>query len=189
MQISTHLCEKFKKVKLLLMDVDGILNDGRVYYVPFPKGEIKIAKFFNVRDGLGINLLRAVGIKIGVITGRSDEVVLKRCQDLKCAFIKMGVKNKLAALEEALKTFNLTAEEVCYIGDDWNDFPVLKAVGVSATVADAPEEIKEVVDYITTKKGGDGAVRELIEVILKCQNRFEEAVSIFLQKLEKGEKP
>jgi 3-deoxy-D-manno-octulosonate 8-phosphate phosphatase (KDO 8-P phosphatase) len=182
-----ELCEKFKKIKLLLSDVDGIMNDGRIYYVPTPEG-VEIAKFFNVKDGLGIRLLQAVGIKFGVITGRSDKVVLKRCRDLNCDFVFTGVKDKGKVFELIQKEAALRAEEVLYVGDDINDLPALKRAGLSATVIDAPEEIKETVDYIVPLKGGEGVIRHLAEKILKCQNLYEEAVDKFLKMLEEKEK-
>ena len=176
-----NTCEVFKNVKFLLLDVDGVLNDGRLYYIPTENGKVLIGKTFNVKDGLGLKLWNYAGYKFGIITGRNDAVVKKRCEELGCHFLRMGVKNKLRALEEALKEFGLTPEEVAYIGDDWNDVPVFRKVGAPITVSDAPEEIKTYCVYITTKGGGKGAVRELIEVILKCQNLYEVAVERFLK--------
>lgn len=182
-----ELCEKFKKIKLLLSDVDGVMNDGRIYYVPTSEG-IEIAKFFNVKDGLGIRLLQTVGVKFGVVTGRSDKVVLKRCQDLNCDFIFTGVKDKGRIFELIKKEAALRAEEILYVGDDINDLPALKKAGLSATVSDAPDEIKQTVDYIVPLKGGEGVIRHLAEKILKCQNLYEEAVKRFLKLLEEREK-
>ena len=174
-------CEVFRKVKFLLLDVDGILNDGKLYYIPTETGKVLIAKTFNVKDGLGLNLWKLAGHKFGIITGRSDEVVLKRCKELGCHFLRTGVKDKVKALEEVLKEFGLSTEEIAYMGDDWNDVPVFQRVGAPVTVGDAAEEIKNFCIYTTTKKGGDGAVRELIEIILKCQGLYKVAVERFLK--------
>jgi 3-deoxy-D-manno-octulosonate 8-phosphate phosphatase (KDO 8-P phosphatase) len=174
-------CEFFRNIKFLLMDVDGVLNDGRLYYIPNENGNVMIGKTFNVKDGLGLNLWKYAGYKFGIITGRKDEVVKNRCKELGCHFLRMGLKKKVRALEEALKEFNLSPEEVAYIGDDWNDVPVFKRVGAPVTVYDAPEEIKTYCVYVTSKKGGRGAVRELIEEILKCQELFNLAVERFLK--------
>ena len=174
-------CEFFRKIRFLLLDVDGVLNDGRLYYIPTKKGNVLIGKTFNVKDGLGLNLWKHAGYKFGIITGRNDKVVEKRCEELGCHFLRMGVKNKIQALEEALKEFSLSPEEVTYIGDDWNDVPVFQKVGAPVTVRDAPEEIKTYCIYITSKKGGRGAVRELVEEILKCQELYELAVERFLK--------
>ncbi len=182
-----ELCERFKKIKLLLSDVDGIMNDGRIYYLPTPEG-VEVAKFFNVKDGLGIRLLQVAGIKFGIITGRSDKVVIKRCKDLGCDYIFTGVKDKGKVIDLITKDAALRAEEILYVGDDLNDLPAFRKVGLSATVSDAPEEIKNAVDYIVPLKGGEGVIRHLVEKILKCKNLYGETVEKFLKHLEEGEK-
>jgi len=178
-----ELCGRLKKIKLLLSDVDGVMNDGRIYYIPTAEG-VGVAKFFNVKDGLGIKLLRTAGIKFGIITGRADRVVERRCKDLNCDYIKMGVGDKAKVVEEIMNTEGLEKEEVCYIGDDWNDFPVFEKVGLALTVADAPEEIKFLADFVIPKRGGDGVIRYLVDKILKCQGKYEETVKKFLENLK-----
>ena len=180
-----ELCERFKKIKLLLSDVDGVMNDGRIYYLPTPEG-IEIAKFSNVRDGLGIRLFQKAGFEFGVITGRRDRVVEKRCQDLGCRFYALGVRDKRKKVLEIMEEARLRREEVAYIGDDWNDTPVFDVVGLSLTVADAPEEIRRLADYVVPLKGGEGVIRYTIERILKCKGLFEEAVQKFLSSLREG---
>jgi len=180
------LCERFAKIKLLLSDVDGVMNDGRIYYLPTPEG-VSVAKFFNVRDGLGIRLFQSVGFEFGVITGRNDEVVRKRCEDLGCRYYALGVKDKRKKVLEIMEQARLRREEVAYIGDDWNDVPVFDTVGLSLTVANAPEEIRALADYTIPLKGGEGVIRYAIERILKCKNLFEEAVVLFLNRLKEGE--
>jgi len=177
------LCGKFKNIKLLLSDVDGVMNDGRVYYLPTAEG-VSVAKFFNVRDGLGIRLFQLAGFEFGVITGRNDIVVQKRCQDLSCRYYALGVKDKRKKVLEIMEKARLRHDEVAYIGDDWNDAPVFKEVGLSLTVADAPEEIKALVDYVVPLRGGEGVIRHAVEKILKCKGLFEEAVERFLEHLK-----
>ena len=177
-----ELCDRFSKIKLLLSDVDGVMNDGRIYYLPTAEG-ISVAKFFNVRDGLGIRLFQLAGFEFGVITGRRDEVVKKRCEDLGCKYYALGVRDKRKKVLEIIEEARLRREEVAYIGDDWNDIPVFGEVGLSLTVADAPEEIRRAADYVVPLKGGEGVIRYTIERILKCRGLFEEAVERFLSHL------
>lgn len=177
------LCEKLKKLKVVLTDVDGVMNDGRIYYLPTSQG-VEVAKFFNVKDGLAIKLLKLANIKFGIITGRADRVVEKRCKDLGCDFIAMGVGDKEAVVKTIMQENHLKPEEVCYIGDDWNDVPVFKVVGLSLTVADAPEEIQFLADFVIPRKGGEGVIRYLVDNILKCKNIYEETVKRFIQSLK-----
>ncbi|HID79531.1 MAG TPA: 3-deoxy-D-manno-octulosonate 8-phosphate phosphatase [Aquifex aeolicus] len=176
-------CEKFRKIKLLLSDVDGVMNDGRIYYLPTPEG-VKVAKFFNVRDGLGVRLLQRAGLDFGIITGRKDKVVETRCRDLGCRFSALGVKDKARKVLEILQEAKLSKEEVAYIGDDWNDLPVFDIVGLSLVPQDAPQEIKERVDFVIPVNGGEGVIRYAVEKILKCKGLFEKAVEEFLASLK-----
>jgi 3-deoxy-D-manno-octulosonate 8-phosphate phosphatase (KDO 8-P phosphatase) len=177
-----ELCERFKKIKLLLSDVDGVMNDGRIYYIPTEDGA-KVAKFFNVKDGLGIRLLQKAGLEFGIITGRKDKVVELRCRELGCKICALGVKDKAAKVLEILQKERLLKEEVAYIGDDWNDFPVFEVVGLSLAPQDAPPEIRERVNYVIPLRGGEGVIRYAVEKILKCQGLFERAVEEFLKSL------
>ncbi len=178
-----ELCERLKSIKLLLSDVDGVMNDGRIYYLPTPE-RVEVAKFFNVKDGLGIKLLKLAGIKFGVVSGRKDRVVEKRCTDLGCDFIVLGVGDKASAVEEIIQREGLKREEVCYVGDDWNDFPAFEIVGFAVTVADAPEELKLAADYVVPKRGGEGVIRYLVDNILKCRGVYSETVQKFLKGLK-----
>jgi len=179
------LCNKLRKIKVLLSDVDGVLNDGKIYYLPLPEG-VGVAKFFNARDGLGIKLLQIAGIKFGVVSGRADPVVLKRCSDLGCDFAELGVKDKGAAVERIIQRAGVKPEEVCFVGDDWNDLLAFEKVGLSVAVADAPEEIKNRAEAVVPVKGGEGVVRYLADRILKCQGVYDLAVERFLKKLREG---
>ena len=146
------------------MDVDGVLTDGRIIL-----GKNEELKFFNVHDGMGITLAKKSGMKIGIITSRTSKAVERRAEELEMDYIIQGNKNKLESLNKILKVENIDYQNVCYIGDDIIDIPLLRKVGFSATVNDAPEYVKSEASYISDKPGGRGAVRDIIEYILKCK--------------------
>ena len=162
--------EKIKPIKLLILDVDGVLTDGKIIYNDSGE-EIKA---FHVRDGHGLKLLMRAGIGIALITGRKSKVVLHRARDLGIKNVYQRVTNKIEVYEKILKGKNLKDENVGFVGDDLVDIPVLKRVGFSAAVGDAIPEVREVADYVASKKGGEGAVREICELLLKVQNKWEE---------------
>ncbi len=161
--------KKLKSVKLLMLDVDGVLTDGKIIYND--RGEE--IKAFNVRDGHGLKLLMRAGIEIALITGRKSKVVLHRARDLGIKKVYQGVINKIEIYEKILKEKKLKDIHVGFVGDDLVDIPVLKRVGFSAAVGDAIPEVKKVVDYVASKRGGEGAVREICELLLKVQNKWE----------------
>ena len=161
--------KKLKSVKLLMLDVDGVLTDGKIIYND--RGEE--IKAFNVRDGHGLKLLMRAGIEIALITGRKSRVVLHRARDLGIKKVYQGVINKIEIYEKILKEKKLKDINVGFVGDDLVDIPVLKRVGFSAAVGDAIPEVKKVVDYVASKRGGEGAVREICELLLKVQNKWE----------------
>ena len=170
---------KLDNIKLLIMDCDGVLSDGKVIYTE--KGWE--SKAFAVSDGLGLSLLRFTDIKTAVITGRNSLALQRRCQDLEIDFLFQGVKDKVAVVEEILDSLALRWENTAFMGDDWNDYHLLNKVSFSATPQQAPQEIKEIVDFISQNRGGDGAVREFIEYILKSQGIFDDVISRFLSQL------
>ena len=161
--------KKLKSVKLLMLDVDGVLTDGKIMYND--RGEE--IKAFNVRDGHGLKLLMRAGIEIALITGRKSKVVLHRARDLGIKKVYQRVTNKIEIYEKILKGKKLKDIHVGFVGDDLVDIPVLKRVGFSAAVGDAIPEVKKVVDYVASKRGGEGAVREICELLLKVQNKWE----------------
>jgi len=161
--------KKLKSVKLLMLDVDGVLTDGKIIYND--RGEE--IKAFNVRDGHGLKLLMRAGIEIALITGRKSKVVLHRARDLGIKKVYQRVINKIEIYEKILKEKKLKDIHVGFVGDDLVDIPVLKRVGFSAAVGDAIPEVKKVVDYVASKRGGEGAVREICELLLKVQNKWE----------------
>jgi len=158
-----------RRIRLLILDVDGVMTDGRIVYTD-GGGEIKA---FDVKDGHGVKLLMRGGVDVAILTGRESRVVLHRANNLGIDMVFQGAKDKLRVFEEILKAKGLKDEEVCYIGDDLVDAPVMKRVGLSIAVSDAHDELKGYVDYVTKGRGGRGAVREACELILKAQEKWE----------------
>lgn len=156
---------KAEKIKLFITDVDGVLTDGRI--VLGNDGEE--LKFFHVHDGLGIKLAQEAGIKTAIITGRESKLVSRRAGELEISEVHQNIKDKLAVFDSLLEKYEISAENAAYIGDDLNDLPILERVGLSLSVANGVEEVREKVDYVTEKAGGEGAVREVIELILASQ--------------------
>ncbi len=167
-----ELRDRALKIKLLLLDVDGVLTDGRLYYTSRGE-EIKV---FNVRDGLGIKLAQRAGIRVGVISGRKSKALINRLRELKVDEVHLGYNQKLPILEDMMKRLSISFEEIAFLGDDYVDLPVLRRVGFPMAVLDAPEEIKKHALYITKSRGGHGAVRDAIEFILKLRGQWEEVI-------------
>ncbi len=159
--------ESLKKIKVLIVDVDGVLTDGGII---IDANGVE-TKRFNVQDGLGLIVWKKAGFKSAIISARQSAVVAHRANDLKIDKVFVGVCPKTNAYEELLKEWKVKDEEVCFIGDDIPDLGILKRVGFSVAVDNAVFEVKSIVDYVSSKKGGDGAVREIIELILKAQGK------------------
>jgi 3-deoxy-D-manno-octulosonate 8-phosphate phosphatase (KDO 8-P phosphatase) len=157
-----------RRVKMLIMDVDGTLTDGAVFVLP--DGEE--VKSYNVKDGLGILLAHLAGLKTGIITGKTSKSLEKRAEKLRVAEVHQGILNKKLALEGILRRHRLQPEEIAYIGDDLGDLEVMKTVGLAAAVADAHPEVKGWAHFVCKEKGGRGAVREFIEFILAAQDKW-----------------
>jgi len=171
------LQERAQKIKLLILDVDGVLTDGRIIYDS--KG--RDLKLFDVHDGLGVHLLRRMGIKTIIITAKGSKAIKPRAKDMQVDKVYANIMPKTRAYEKILKDYGISAEEVCFIGDDLVDIGILKRVGLPVAVLNACPEVKEVSLYITERKGGRGAVREVVELILKAQNKWQEALKIYDQ--------
>ena len=169
---------KAKEIKLLLLDVDGILTDGTIVYT-HEGNEIKA---FHTRDGLGIRLLQEAGVEVGLITARQSEAVTRRAQDLGMKHVFQKTRNKLAVYEQLIKELGLQASEVGYMGDDWLDLPLLTRVGFSATVSDAVAEVRQIVHYTTKRKGGRGAVREVCDLILEAKEMHGTLLEKYMRK-------
>lgn len=162
-----------KNIRLLLLDVDGVLTDGRIIY---DNNGIE-SKAFNVRDGHGLKMLQRAGVRIGIITGRESAIVTHRAQELGIEFVYQGAKDKLVPYQQIMAVTGFSDENVAYVGDDVVDLPILRRVGCSFTVADACAEVKPHVDYITNCAGGCGAVREICDMLLRASGRWDDITS------------
>ncbi len=168
--------KKLSGIKLLLLDVDGVLTDGRITYTD--SGEQ--IKQFNVKDGLGMRLLMDAGVDVGIITARKSKALAHRCNDLGIRLLYDGIKDKCAALKTISQKTGVDISHIAFAGDDLIDIPVLTRVGVSFCVADASEEVKTQSDVVTTCNGGFGAVREICEQILKAKSLWDSIVKKYL---------
>lgn len=162
------------------MDVDGVLTDGGIIW----DSSGREAKIFNAQDGLGISLAKCSGFLIIWITGRNSPVVEKRAEELGVDLLLQGARGKARALKDACQQLRISPKEVAYIGDDLNDLPAISLAGLKIAVGNAVEEIKQSADLVLEKEGGKGAVREAIEEILRKKGQYEEAVKLFLLRLE-----
>lgn len=154
-----------RKIRVLVLDVDGVLTDGGMYYGPAGEG----LKRFNVKDGLGLRLVREAGLELALISGENSEIVKRRAEKLKIANVYVGIEDKLQTLKEFLATRSIALDEVAYVGDDLNDLPVLKAVGLPIAVADAVAQVRKAAKLVTTRRGGDAAVREVCDLLLSAR--------------------
>jgi 3-deoxy-D-manno-octulosonate 8-phosphate phosphatase (KDO 8-P phosphatase) len=186
-----------RKIKLLLFDVDGVLTDGKLFFVPTAaggngqsaggpggmnltsQGSVEI-KGFHAHDGVAISLARVAGIKTGLITKRASETVAVRARDLKLDHIRQGIQDKLGAFREILAQEKLTAAEACFVGDDVIDLPVMWNCGLAVAVANARDEVKKDAHFVTKRTGGDGALRDAVEFILKSQGRLKKVVEKYV---------
>ena len=168
--------DKLSKIKLLALDVDGVLTDGTIN-IGY-NGELY--KGFNAKDGLGISCALRSGLKVAIITGRKSEIIHKRSAELGITLLCEGVKDKYAELIKLTKELALTKEEVAYMGDDLNDLPAFRAAGFSFAPQDAVTEVVNNADCVVQKDGGRGAVRATIEMILKAQNKWEGLIASYL---------
>lgn len=168
-----NAAERARNIKLILTDVDNILTDGKINFFVAPDGKIEELKSFNAQDGIGAMLCHGAGIKLGIITGRRHPTTVERAKNLGFSYMYQGFLTKLGPLQDALKKENLTPDQVCYIGDDITDLPLLLKVGFAATVPNALEVVKQNCHYITKRVGGDGAYREIIDFILAAQGKLE----------------
>jgi len=158
------------------MDVDGVLTDGRVWLQSWPDGSAQEIKGFSAYDGAGLKLAKLAGLRTGIITGRDSAATARRAREVEMEFVYQGRGEKLPAFEEILRAAKLRDEEVAYIGDDLPDLPVMTRAGLAIAVANAFPEVKRMAHHVTRRPGGDGAVREVIELILKSQKKWNEVL-------------
>jgi 3-deoxy-D-manno-octulosonate 8-phosphate phosphatase (KDO 8-P phosphatase) len=199
-----------RKIKLLLFDVDGVLTDGKLYIFPAPAGiqqstqdhaakyggqggfglvsqSLIEAKGFHAHDGTAISLARLAGIKTGLITKRISETVALRARDLKLEYVYQGIQDKRTAFEEILSREGIAASEAAFVGDDVIDLPVMRNCGFAIAVANARDEVKEEAHYVTPNRGGEGALRDATEFILKAQGKWKSVVDEYVS--ERSAKP
>ena len=164
--------EKLKKIRLLLLDVDGVLTAGEIIYND-TGDQLKV---FNVKDGLGIRMLKAAGIQVGIITGRTGGALQHRCANLGIDLVFDGIRDKVKTLETIATQTQIEPEEMAFVGDDLPDLAVMKKVGLAIAVADAVELVRQAAHIITTRPGGQGAVREVCETILQAQGHWQSVI-------------
>ena len=197
-----------RKIKLLLFDVDGVLTDGKLFIFPAPAGSQQTAldqrtqsqsaqhagqagfgfqsqslieaKGFHAHDGTSVSLARLAGIKTGLITKRISETVALRARDLKLEFVRQGIHDKRTAFEEVVKEAGLTPAEAAFVGDDIIDLPAMRAAGLAIAVKNARAEVKKESHYVTPQAGGDGALRDAVEFILKAQGKWKKIVEAYI---------
>jgi len=180
--VTVDLTERASKIKLLLMDVDGVWTDGKLYYAPGPDGQIIETKAFNTQDGIALRWLVWKGVKSGLISGRQSPATEFRAKQLEVSYIYQGHIEKIPILEEILAKEGIGGDQVAYIGDDLTDVVVMRRVGLAVATANARPEVKKIAHMVTERPGGDGAIREVIELILKAQGTWRE----LLDKYEVG---
>ncbi len=174
--LTEEILERAGRIKMLVLDCDGVLTDGRL--ILLPGGEE--TKAFDIKDGHAMRMAPRAGLRISIISGNESFAVRERARNLEVAHLYEGAWAKMEPYEEILSVENLKDEEVCYVGDDVVDIPVLRRAGLAVAVADAVEEVKRFSHLVTKRKGGRGAVREVIEMLLKAQGRWDEALSRYI---------
>lgn len=177
------IAKRIRQIQMLLLDVDGVMTDGGVILGP---GGLEL-KRFGAQDGVGIALAKLAGLRVGIITGRNTDAVKRRARELKIDVVRQGIFYKEEAYEKILEKYGLRDEEIAYIGDDLLDIPVLQRVGFAVAVANGVKEVKKVSHYVTKKKGGEGAVREVVDLLLDGMGK-KEAVLASVLKRAKGKR-
>ena len=171
-----EVTDKLKRVRLLILDVDGVLTDGSITY----NDNGAEAKVFNVKDGLGLRLLMNAGINVCIVTGRTSKALRHRCRDLGIDHVFEGVREKDALLDSILEQAGVSVDEIAFVGDDLVDLPLMRKIGLAIAVADAHEAVLDNVAMVTSATGGSGAVREVCEAILRAQGRWDNVLERYV---------
>ena len=171
-----RLQAKAENIKLLILDVDGVLSDGKVYF----SNQGDELKSFNIKDGLGIKLLQKSGIQVAIITGRDSKIVAHRANELGIKLVFQGRSDKRATFNELLEQLNLNADQVAHMGDDLPDMPLMKMAGLGLCVSDAHQFVQQHADWVAQTKGGEGAVREVADWLLTAQNKLASLQASYL---------
>ena len=169
--------DRCRNIELVLSDVDGVLTSGGIV---FDNQGIE-SKEFHIRDGLGIRLWQRAGFRFGILTARTSHIVRLRAVELGIDIVRQGFEDKLPVAQQLIAQQGLQMEQVCYIGDDLSDLPVIRRVGLGVAVSDAANEVRTAADWVTETAGGRGAVRELIETLLKAKNRWDDLIRRYLE--------
>lgn len=175
--LSDELLNKASEIRLLICDVDGVLSNGQV--IIGNNGEE--LKTFNIKDGFGLKALQKFGIEIAIITGRNSKIVEKRCQELSITNLYQGHLDKEGAFQELCQKYSLEAHQVCHVGDDLPDLPLIQAAGLGVAVADGHWFVRDNADWVTKQNGGFGAVREICDLILYSQNNLADFLNTYLR--------
>jgi 3-deoxy-D-manno-octulosonate 8-phosphate phosphatase (KDO 8-P phosphatase) len=180
--------DRARRIKIILFDVDGVLTDGKIWIIPVPVAgpdgavttKMVEAKGFSAHDGAGMTLARLGGMKLGVITKRITEAVALRSRDLKLEFVYQGQAFKMQAVREIIEKEGVTLEEICYVGDDVIDLPVMRQCGFAVAVADARPQVIAAAHYVTPNKGGHGAARDAVEFILEAKGLLDSCIETYI---------
>ncbi len=178
-KIKAAVLRRAKKIRLLLMDVDGVLADGAIFLIATPDGKLSEMKAYSSLDGAGLRLAQRAGLRTGIITGRESPAVTARARELGMDYLEQDAFEKLPAYEKIRRASKLGHEEICFIGDDVTDLPVFARVGLAVSVPNAHEEARRRAHYVTTSRGGYGAVREVVDLLLRAQGRYRKLLAHF----------
>ncbi len=176
-ETSESLRDRASRIRLLLMDCDGVLTDGTIYFLPGPDGTVAETKAFDCHDGIALAWIRRAGIDTGIITGRGGLAVRERARSARMKYLVEGRTDKLGSFASILEDAGLAAEQVAYVGDDVTDLPLLKRAGLAVAPANARPEVIDCVHLVTKSHGGHGAIREVVELVLKAQGRWESTLA------------
>lgn len=176
MNISEEIIARARQIKLLLLDCDGVLTDGGLYYSFDGKRVLEGAKVFHIHDGQGLKLAREAGLKVGIISGRISPALTARARDLQIDYLHQGIDDKLSVYEQIKTDEGLADDKIAYVGDDLPDLPIMRRAGLAFAVADAVEEVRERAHFVTNKPGGRGAAREVVELLLKAQDKWRDSL-------------
>jgi 3-deoxy-D-manno-octulosonate 8-phosphate phosphatase (KDO 8-P phosphatase) len=177
LKVSDDVIRRAAKIRIVLMDVDGVLTDGKLYYLPGEGGVMYETKGFNSHDGIGLHLANGAGIVTGLISGRTSPGTVERAKILNIKYVYQGLLAKEASFYEILRDAGLEPEQAAFIGDDFTDAPLMMLSGLGVAVANARSEVREAAHYVTTAAGGEGAVREAMEVIFQAQGLWDGMLS------------
>ena len=179
--ISPDAEQRAKRIEMILMDVDGVLTDGQILLIPNGAGGVHEVKMFDVQDGVGISFAHRVGLRTGLLTGRRSESTLARARELSIELVEQGSHNKLETYEKMRTQAKLEDAVIAYIGDDMQDLPVLRRAGLAIAPANARDEVKQACHIVTDRSGGNGAVREALDFIIKAQGKWDQVMARYLR--------